>query len=274
MKQRTSRMLRGATSLSIFACLAAAVGAAARSSDGPPVAGSSAADQEAGAPTASPFDNALRAIAAEYATYERVSDRVNFAPTACLVPRPSGVVRSVSPDEGTHGRKLYFLYVKDARGYEAVSWPRAYDKRGLEAAAAPVVVAVGQVVVKQTWSVRDVPPDEAPAPNPEMGQHEFPPEYARDGDGLVRTGERRELFVMMKLDPATPGTDAGWVYAVLTPDDREVIQAGAIESCMGCHTRTTRDRLYGHPESWPTKDGTRVPPLKDADGRADRSKLP
>jgi hypothetical protein len=53
------------------------------------------------------------------------------------------------------------------------------------------------------------------------------------------------LFVMMKLDPKTPGTDAGWVYGTLSADGKAVTAAGKVESCMKCHQDAKHDRLFG-----------------------------
>lgn len=51
-------------------------------------------------------------------------------------------------------------------------------------------------------------------------------------------------FIMTKLDPATEGTDEGWVYGVVNPKG-EVTAAGKIQSCMGCHMKGTKDRMFG-----------------------------
>ena len=57
------------------------------------------------------------------------------------------------------------------------------------------------------------------------------------------------LYIMFKLDPSTPETDEGWVYATITPDG-QVTSAGRVGSCMGCHeTSATHERLYGVPKS-------------------------
>lgn len=50
---------------------------------------------------------------------------------------------------------------------------------------------------------------------------------------------------MMKLDPATPNTDDGWVYATLTPDGKAVTASGRIASCTECHTKAPHERLFG-----------------------------
>ena len=65
-------------------------------------------------------------------------------------------------------------------------------------------------------------------------------------DGVrYRAGDASGLFVMYKLDPATPGTDDGWVYGTLTADGRTVTSAGVVESCAGCHARAPHDHLFG-----------------------------
>jgi hypothetical protein len=81
-------------------------------------------------------------------------------------------------------------------------------------------VSVGQQLVKESW----VP----------------------SADGRPR--ERSALFVMMKLDPATPGTDQGWIYGTTTADAKTVTGAGRIGSCMQCHEKAPRDRLFGLPD--------------------------
>ena len=72
---------------------------------------------------------------------------------------------------------------------------------------------VGQVVVKESW-VPGNPPTRGP------------------------------LFVMMKTDEAD--SDAGWVYATMSPDGKTVTSSGKIASCMDCHqSARTNDRLFG-----------------------------
>jgi hypothetical protein len=54
---------------------------------------------------------------------------------------------------------------------------------------------------------------------------------------------------MFRLDPATPETDEGWVYATVSPQG-QVTSAGRVASCMGCHeTSATHERLFGVPLS-------------------------
>ena len=55
------------------------------------------------------------------------------------------------------------------------------------------------------------------------------------------------LFIMFRLDPATPDNDEGWVYATVSPSGR-VTGSGRVASCMGCHeTSAIHERLYGVP---------------------------
>jgi hypothetical protein len=72
---------------------------------------------------------------------------------------------------------------------------------------------VGQVLVKESW----IP-------------------------GASRT--RGPLFVMMKTGEAD--SDAGWIYATMSPDGKTVTASGKIASCMECHqSERTKDRLFG-----------------------------
>ncbi len=110
----------------------------------------------------------------------------------------------------------------------------------------PLVPApIGQTLVKESWTAKLVD-----APVEERGN--LPSDQAaRDGRVYAR-GEARELFVMLKLDPATPDTDAGWIYATVTPDRKTVTAAGRIASCMACHTEAGHDRQFGVPDDWYT----------------------
>lgn len=185
-------------------------------------------------PQPAPWDAALLDIARDYPHWPRVSDSANFAPTDCRVPAPSGVLRSRSGDEDTHGRKLYFLFAKQPNDYRFLADPSP----------------VGQAIVKQSWSAVEVPATSVPqlprtGPMDRAVPAEYRAERRDDGDHWFRTGEQRELFVMLKLDPATPGTDEGWVYATVAADGSRVLASGRLPSCMKCHAEDTTDRLFG-----------------------------
>ena len=53
---------------------------------------------------------------------------------------------------------------------------------------------------------------------------------------------------MVKLDPSTPDTDAGWVYGTVSADGKQVNASGRIASCMKCHQQAKHDRLFGLPK--------------------------
>jgi hypothetical protein len=199
------------------------------------------------APTAaSPFEEKLLAIAQSYEEYGRLDLTARWAPAACApavwappAPEPRF---SASGDGGTHGRKLYYLFVKELP--KDTPDPEDYT-RGDQS-------AVGQVIVKEAWVPEEAKDDGKPLEpvkrTVQVGgkprADEFLP-YARKDGRLYHAKEKAALFIMMKLDPKTPDTDAGWVYATATPDGKKLTGAGRIESCMGCHQTAPHDRLFG-----------------------------
>ncbi len=181
-------------------------------------------------PSKRQLEDQLLAIGQEYLTYSLVDSQANWAPAFCApLPPPPAAQRSQGDDPATHGDKLYYLLAR---------YPTAYER------AANQESPIGQVVVKEAWT--SVP---ASGPTqPEYGKHasgvEVRPFAIRDGK-YHHAGEIWALFVMVKTDPQTPGTDAGWLYGTLTPDGQQVTSAGKLANCMGCHTSGTKDRLFG-----------------------------
>lgn len=165
----------------------------------------------------------------ELATPDRFPRR---APEMCMAPRamPPRARESEAADDSPHGKKLYYVFVRDIASYQR--------KHELEAAPAK------QVLVKESWTCEPV------AAGDTTRAEGLPPEaqdrLERDGE-TVRAGKRGPLFVMMKLTPDAAHSDAGWVYATLTPDGKEVTAAGRIASCMGCHVEAKHDRQFGLP---------------------------
>jgi hypothetical protein len=153
------------------------------------------------------FASITERIARRYKSWTRVSDDVGWALTDCAYHPPSGVLRSESNDQSTHGQKLYFLFANIPSGYRHDRYVRATGEpvTGIEADQ-----PIGQAIVKEAWRPAAC---DSPAP------HRLPPaEYIfRDGR-WYRTGEPAGLFIMFKLDPATPETDRGWVYATSDPN--------------------------------------------------------
>lgn len=165
----------------------------------------------------------LLAIAAEYRIYTKMADDPHWAPTMCKAPTFGSAFVSKA-DEGTdHGRKLYFLWVKDAPTYPAVGW---FDEGAQSGKAA--IQPVGQALVKESF-------------HPGEGANPADPAAPRT------LGAKAGLFVMFKTDAKTPGTDQGWVYGTLSADGKQVTSAGRIDSCMGCHENARHDRLFGMP---------------------------
>jgi len=189
------------------------------------------------APPERPFDTRLKTVAKEYLAWGRVDDERRWAPELCRPPRPAEARESQSEDPKTHGQKLYSLFAKDRKGY-LLSGKQANP--------------VGQVIVKQSWVPIEVLDDGRPlnekAVNNGRGTagDTFVPYVRKDGK-LYKAETQAELFVMMKLDPKTPDTDQGWIYATVTPDGSKATSAGKVESCMRCHAKAKDDRLFGLP---------------------------
>jgi hypothetical protein len=175
------------------------------------------------------------AIASDYVAWGRVDDELRWAPWLCRIPYPGIARPSQSDDESTHGRKLYSVFAKNHDAY-------------------PNGPHDGQVVVKQSWIPEMVGyPDAGVPPNSfttDAGidaDHFYP--YAKSDAGFFRAAAPAGLFIMFRLDPSTPDTDEGWVYATVSAAG-EVTASGRVASCMGCHeTGATHERLFGVPLS-------------------------
>lgn len=179
----------------------------------------------------------------DYERFGRVDDEMRWSPFLCRMPVPGRAWFSQSNDGDTHGRKLYSLFAKDNKAFSEL-----HSKPGL--------VAPGQVLIKESWIPEEVTSKAeldaigklpwktvAPAkPSLRFMDHFFP--YASSGDGKTyKASKKAGLFVMMKLDPKTPETDAGWVYGTIGADLKSVTAIGKIDSCMRCHVKAKHDRL-------------------------------
>jgi hypothetical protein len=166
------------------------------------------------------FSARLLEISREYTTYTKRGDYPYWAPTMCsapMNPKPDAAMVSASKDDGTHGKKLYFLYARDNA---------AYEKGGVQ--------PVGQAFVKESFAPEEV------AENAAMGAR------ATEHDGkFYKPGEKHALFIMFKLDASTKGTHDGWVYGTVSADGKNVTSQGKVESCMGCHEEAKADHLFG-----------------------------
>ena len=185
-----------------------------------------------------PFHKELLQVAKDYKAWGRVDDEMRFAPYLCRMPDPGRAHVSTSKDTDTHGQKLYSLFAKDQRAYMMLG-----EKR---------TVAVGQVVVKESWvpeETTEVKPGGVDAKKVVLtgdrtlkGDHFYP--YATKGGKVFKASKPAGLFIMMKLDPKTPDTDTGWVYGTVSVDGKTVTAAGKVESCMKCHQDAKYDRLF------------------------------
>jgi hypothetical protein len=194
-----------------------------------------------------PLQNELLQVAKDYKSWGRVDDEMRWSPTFCRMPEPGKPQFSASKDADTHGQKLYSLFAKDRDAYFMLGAKKS--------------VAVGQVVVKESWVpeeakdrqpgrtefkdiVRTPPPEGAPKARPlaHDGDHFYP--YAVKDGKVFKASKPAGLFVMMKLFPKTEGTDNGWVYGTISADRKQVTASGKIESCMKCHESAKYDRLF------------------------------
>jgi hypothetical protein len=199
-------------------------------------AGTAGGGTGGGATLSAAFAATARTIAGEYLAWGRVDDEWRWAPGLCRIPLPGVARPSESTDPTTHGQKLYSVFAKQRAAY-------------------PNGPHTDQVVVKQSWRTEQVTGPDAGAYAPQTWRpdgatainddHFYP--YARGQDGGVfRASEPAGLYIMWRLDPSTPDTDQGWVYATILPSG-EVTSAGRVGSCMGCHEVATHERLFGVP---------------------------
>jgi hypothetical protein len=142
---------------------------------------------------------------------------------------------SNSDDEAAHGRKLYFLFANDVNEYLG---------RPIHRKDPPPPLAV----VKESWKPQELPDGER-LPNRWAFSEKNPYPYVTHGGKTYKAAEKGDLFVMFKTDPAAEGTDGGWVYGTVSADGKTVTSAGRVESCMGCHAKAPKDRLFGLPKA-------------------------
>lgn len=190
------------------------------------------------------FHDQLLKVAAEYQEYGLINPLANIAPELCRAASSPTVPVSLSAsdDQESHGKKLYYLFAKRDGDYSLGD--------------ATAASAVGQVLVKESWTAKEVAENDDAAfePRKHSSGHEVRATVL-DGEVIVTTDKRRELFVMLRLEEDTPGTDNGWVYGTITADGKKVTSAGVVESCARCH-RESPERLLGLPKA----DSPKLPP--------------
>jgi len=185
----------------------------------------SAADRE--------FARRLLEIADEYTEYTLIDPGSQIADGACSAPQSEFVPPQLSNAEGEagHGKKLYFLFARDAVAYSA-------------GGDAESIQPIGQAIVKESWAAREIHDGRRPRAFTHRSGASVRLYAERDGR-TFGADRQMELFVMFKLPPDVPGTDSGWVYGTVSPDLQRVTSAGRIASCIECHEQAAGDRLFG-----------------------------
>lgn len=174
----------------------------------------------------------------DYKAWGRVDDELRWAPWLCRLPLP-GRARMSAAEDGGHARKLYSVFA------------RHRDRYPLVQGEAPVSQPVGQVLVKESYhpelvenGAPELPEPQPSTPDGASGTPDHFDPYLRDGDRVYRASRFAGAYVVLKVAPETPGTDAGWVYGTVTPEG-EVTSAGRVASCMGCHVSARHERVFG-----------------------------
>lgn len=185
------------------------------------------------------FASELKTVFATYKAWGRVDDELRWAPFLCRLPEPGRPAMSLAK-EGGHARKLFSLFAKDRGAYVGAHPPDAGRPS-----------SVGQVVVKESYVPevlqRDVPAGTTTRTGTVVdgglgeGDH-FNPIITENGI-TYRASTLAGVYVMLRKQPSTPGTDDGWIYGTLRPNG-ELTSAGRVASCMGCHT-TKPGRFLG-----------------------------
>ncbi|HEX7445968.1 MAG TPA: cytochrome P460 family protein [Pirellulales bacterium] len=191
---------------------------AARQTIEEPVQAAATVDQD--------FAGRLQHVANDYLSYALIDRLGHWAPELCLWS-PTPKFSEAAPD-APHAQKIYFLFAKDPDSYEAPETTQP----------------VGQAIVKQSWSPKEVSARATADAGDDETNRPNAPYASRDGK-VYRGDHQTGLFIMLKLDPETPETDEGWIYGTVMPDGKKVTSAGRVASCMECHQQTKGDRVFG-----------------------------
>lgn len=168
------------------------------------------------------IEDRLRAIAEELRSGRyTVVGGWTPAMTFCAYVAGRGLDFSGAVAGSPHGMKIYQPWAKDAKAYFLA--PKGDQP-------------IGQVIIKESWVPRELAADE---------DLTAVPFYAERDGTYYKPDDPKELFIMFKDDPATSGTDEGWVYGIVTPDGKEAISSGNIKTCADCHRQARHDRVFG-----------------------------
>ena len=183
-------------------------------------------------------------IAKEYHQYKQfkdtkiiVTDSSKYSWTIALCSMPekseagyhykidSSFISKADKAISLHGNKLYRLFIKEYAPY--IKNP-------------PAGQPIGQVIVKETWNVKEIAYDSLNSKIQQIRSH-------NDGKWYTPTTVS-ELFIMYK-EQERPNNDKGWnygIYSVENPNLKPVLLNDMkISSCIGCHKETKYDRIFG-----------------------------
>jgi hypothetical protein len=227
---RIRRYGGGVKSARVPVVLALLAGCSTATREAPPTAPPPTPPAETATPAVAPrlttLDDRLIEVAREYSRYPRTSD-LAWAPAPCASLPPAGAVLepptpSRAATGSAHGDKLFWVYAQDGAAYTALTQGKSDT--------APA----GLAVVKEAWRAdRD---DGAGVDRSRT--------VKKDGHVYVAS-VKVGLFVMAKLDAATPGTDSGWIYGTANADGTSARRATDADACAGCHRSATHDRIFG-----------------------------
>lgn len=199
------------------------------------------------------FHDVLLKVHEEHEKYTVTRDRF-WGIELCAGPPPA-TVRGTT-QRGAHGKKEAYYFAKRSMDYDfggfylvAGGKVQVDEETGSEEVTTsrlPQEQQVGQAIVKKAGNYVFWQEGED-----DTGIQQFPYriEVTKGDDPDSDTYRKlyfrlKNYFIMTKLDPDTPGTDEGWVYGVVNPKG-EVTASGKIMSCMSCHQKGTRDRMFG-----------------------------
>lgn len=186
-----------------------------------------------------PWHPLVREAASRYASWGVVDNQMHWAPGLCAMPSSGVLHSSVAPADTAHGEKVFLLHAFDAMAYWKATPVKSRLPESLARASDPLVARtdVRQVLVKESF---------APKPLGNGVGGRYVP--AKKGDAYFGTGDPLGLYVMVQLAADTPDTDAGWIYATVSPTG-EVTAAGSLDACRDCHAKEA-DRVFGMPLQW------------------------
>ena len=176
------------------------------------------------------FHPAIKTAAEEYLAYAMVNTTAMKLPDKDSTAEEEGFLEDptakMSQAESAHGQKLYFVFTKDIAHYSNPNGSKS---------------PVGQALVLESWTAVPGNPDARNLPSHASGNRVNP--RVTVGDKTLKLGKRSDLFVMLKHDSETEGADKGWVYGVIDPKSHEIKSAGAVASCIACHSGE-KDSLF------------------------------